>query len=41
VITKTNLNWKFDYMIEHLLEEREENKQFEKERRAKSAENLG
>lgn len=41
VITKTNLNWKFDYMIEHLLEEREDNKQFEKDRRAKSAENLG
>ena len=41
VITKTNLKWKFDYMIEHLLEEREDNKQFEKERRAKLAENLG
>jgi hypothetical protein len=41
VITKTNLNWKFDYMIEHLLEEREDNKQFEKDRRAKLAENLG
>lgn len=41
VITKTNLNWRFDYMIEHLLEEREENKQIEKERRAKLAENLG
>lgn len=41
VITKTNLKWKFDYMIEHLLEEREDNKQFEKDRRAKLAENLG
>jgi len=41
VITKTNLHWKFDYMIEHLLEEREDNKQFEKDRRAKLAENLG
>lgn len=41
VITKTNLNWKFDFMIEHLLEEREDNKQFEKDRRAKSAEKLG
>lgn len=41
VITKTNLKWKFDYLIEHLLEEREENKQIEKERRAKLAEDLG
>lgn len=41
VITKTNLKWKFDYMIEHLLEEREENRQIEKERRAKKAQNLG
>lgn len=41
VITRTNLKWKFDYMIEHLLEEREENKQIEMERRAKLAENLG
>jgi hypothetical protein len=41
VITRTNLEWKFDYMIEHLLEEREENRQIEKERRAKKAQNLG
>lgn len=41
VITKTNLKWKFDYMIEHLLEEREENRQIEKERRAQAAQNLG
>lgn len=41
VITKTNLTWKFDYMIEHLLEEREENKQIEKERRAQLAEKQG
>ncbi len=41
VITKTNLTWKFDYMIEHLLEEREENKQIEIERRAQLAEKQG
>lgn len=34
VITKTNLTWRFDSMIGHLLEEREENRQIEKERRA-------
>lgn len=37
VTTKTNLQWKFDYLIEHLLEEREDNKRFERERRAAQA----
>ncbi len=32
--TKTNLTWRFCDMISHLFEEREDNKQFEKERRA-------
>lgn len=41
LITKTNIAWRFDYMIEHLLEEREENKQIEEERRAKYQEKLG
>lgn len=33
VTTKTNLNWTFDYLMEHLLEEKEENIVIEKERR--------
>lgn len=33
VTTKTNLNWSFDYLMEHLLEEKEENIEIEKERR--------
>lgn len=37
VTTKTNLQWRFDYLIEHLLEEREDNKRFERERRAAQA----
>jgi hypothetical protein len=41
LITKTNISWRFDYMIEHLLEEREENRQIEKERRAQQQEKLG
>lgn len=36
VLTETNVKWKISYFMEHLLEEREENKQFEKERRAKA-----
>lgn len=33
VTTKTNLNWTFDYLMEHLLEEKEENIVIEKQRR--------
>lgn len=39
--TKTNLTWRFCDMISHLFEEREENKQFEKERRAKLEMEMG
>lgn len=33
VTTKTNLKWSFDYLMEHLLEEKDENIEIEKERR--------
>jgi hypothetical protein len=36
VMTQTNVNWKFDYFMEHLLEEREENRKIENERRKKT-----
>jgi len=36
VLTETNVKWKINYFMEHLLEEREENRQLEKERRAKA-----
>ena len=36
VLTETNVKWKISYFMEHLLEEREENRQLEKERRAKA-----
>lgn len=39
--TKTNLTWRFCDMISHLFEEREENKQIEKERRANLKPEMG
>ncbi len=39
--TKTNLTWRFCDMISHLFEEREENKQIEKERRANIETEMG
>ncbi len=39
--TKTNLSWRFCDMISHLFEEREDNKQFEKERRANLETEMG
>lgn len=39
--TKTNLSWRFCDMISHLFEEREDNVQMEKERRANAKAEMG
>lgn len=39
--TKTNLTWRFCDMISHLFEEREENRQIEKDRRANMKPEMG
>ncbi|MBP1917741.1 DUF3783 domain-containing protein [Youngiibacter multivorans] len=35
VVTENSYRWKFSYLIEHLIEEREENRKIEQERRAR------